>query len=83
MFGFVAAGVGLALVPRMALVPREGIVVRPLADVDLARSVRFVTHRDGAPPAVGPLLSALRREVRGRRSAAAVSHAVAPAGALS
>ena len=83
MFGFVAAGVGLALVPRMALVPREGIVVRPLADVDLARSVRFVTHREGAPPAVGPLLSALRREVRGRRSAAAVSHGAAPAGALS
>lgn len=68
MFGFVAAGVGIALVPRMALVPREGIVVRPLADVELARSVRFVTPREGAPPAVAPLVRALRQEVRSRLS---------------
>jgi DNA-binding transcriptional LysR family regulator len=67
MFGFVAAGVGLALVPQMALVPREGIVVRPLADVTLARSVRFVANREQAPPAVAPLLAALRREVARRR----------------
>lgn len=65
MFGFVAAGVGIALVPQMALVPRDDIVVRPLSDAPLARSVRFVTHRD-APPAIAPLLQALRREARHR-----------------
>ena len=43
MFGFVAAGVGVALVPQMALVEREGVVVRPLAGVQLRRSIRFVS----------------------------------------
>ena len=41
MFGFVAAGVGVALVPQMALVAREGVVVRPLAGAQLRRSIRF------------------------------------------
>jgi molybdate transport repressor ModE-like protein len=67
IFGFVAAGVGIALVPQMALVERDGVVVRPLADVSLARSVRFATHREGAPPAAAPLLEALRHEARQRR----------------
>ena len=67
IFGFVAAGVGIALVPQMALVERAGVVVRPLADVSLARSVRFATHREGAPPAVAPLLQSLRHEARQRR----------------
>jgi len=66
IFGFVAAGVGIALVPQMALVERPGVVVRPLVDVQFARSVRFATHREGAPPAVGPLLRALRQEARRR-----------------
>ena len=66
IFGFVAAGVGIALVPQMALVERTGVVVRPLVDVQFARSVRFATHREGAPPAVGPLLRALRQEARRR-----------------
>ncbi|MFL6287830.1 MAG: LysR family transcriptional regulator [Actinomycetes bacterium] len=60
MFGFVAAGVGVALVPQMALVERDGVVVRPLAHLNLRRSVRFVSLREGAPPAVRVLLSALR-----------------------
>jgi DNA-binding transcriptional LysR family regulator len=60
MFGFVAAGVGVALVPQMALVDREGVVVRPLAGLNLRRSVRFVNLREDAPPAVRVLLSALR-----------------------
>ncbi|MFL6070206.1 MAG: LysR family transcriptional regulator [Actinomycetes bacterium] len=60
MFGFVAAGVGVALVPQMALVERAGVVVRPLAHLNLRRSVRFVSLREGAPPAVRVLLSALR-----------------------
>ena len=60
MFGFVAAGVGVALVPQMALVERDGVVVRPLAHLNLRRSVRFVSLREDAPPAVRVLLSALR-----------------------
>ncbi|MFZ0323648.1 MAG: LysR family transcriptional regulator [Actinomycetes bacterium] len=74
IFGFVAAGVGIALVPQMALVRREGIVVRPLSGVQLARSVRFVIHREGAPPAVAPLLRALQSQLStGRRQATLVA----------
>lgn len=65
MFGFVAAGVGVALVPQMALVDREGVVVRPLAGAQLRRSVRFVWWSESSPPAVAVLLAALRA---GRRS---------------
>lgn len=60
MFGFVAAGVGVTLVPRMAVVDRDGVVVRPLAGVHLRRSVRFVAFREGAPPAAAVLLRALQ-----------------------
>ncbi|HUW17275.1 MAG TPA: LysR family transcriptional regulator [Actinomycetes bacterium] len=60
MFGFVAAGVGVALVPRMALVEREGVVVRPLAGVQLRRTVRFLAFRAESPPAAAVLLDALR-----------------------
>ena len=60
MFGFVAAGVGVALVPQMALVEREGVVVRPLAGAQLRRSIRFATRRDESPPATAVLLAALR-----------------------
>jgi DNA-binding transcriptional LysR family regulator len=63
MFGFVAAGVGVALVPQMALVQRDGVVVRALARLNLRRSVRFVSLRDDAPAAVRALLSALRAGV--------------------
>ena len=52
MFGFVAAGVGVALVPQMALVEREGVVVKPLADVTLRRTVLFATLGD--IPAMAP-----------------------------
>jgi DNA-binding transcriptional LysR family regulator len=60
MFGFVAAGVGVALVPQMALVEREGVVVRPLAGSQLRRSVRFVWFGPSSPPAAAVLLAALR-----------------------
>lgn len=75
MFGFVAAGVGVTLVPRMAVVSREGVVVRPLMGVNLRRSVRFVAFRDGAPPAARVLLQALRAESRRRPSADPVAGA--------
>lgn len=60
MFGFVAAGVGVALVPQMALVERDGVVVRPLAGAQLRRSVRFVWFGSSSPPAAAVLLAALR-----------------------
>jgi DNA-binding transcriptional LysR family regulator len=60
MFGFVAAGVGVALVPQMALVEREGVVVRPRAGAQLRRSIRFASRRDEASPAAAVLLAALR-----------------------
>ncbi len=60
MFGFVAAGVGVALVPQMALVKRGGVVVRPLAGLTLRRSIRFVSLAGDAPPASRVLLAALR-----------------------
>jgi molybdate transport repressor ModE-like protein len=62
MFGFVAAGVGVALAPEMALVPREGVVVRALGAPLVSRSITFVTFRTGSPPAVAVLLEALRAE---------------------
>lgn len=64
MFGFVAAGVGVALVPQMALVKRSGVVARPLAGQTLRRSIRFVSHADDAPPAARVLLAALRAGAR-------------------
>jgi len=67
MFGFVAAGVGVALVPQMALVEREGVVARPLAELNLRRSIRFVTLRGEAPPAADALLAALRAGASRRR----------------
>jgi DNA-binding transcriptional LysR family regulator len=66
MFGFVAAGVGVALVPQMAMVAREGVVVRPLAGVNLRRSVLFATLTEAPPPAARVLLSALRAGGRNR-----------------
>jgi DNA-binding transcriptional LysR family regulator len=66
MFGFVAAGVGVALVPQMALVEREGVAVRPLAELNLRRSIRFVTLKDEAPPAADALLASLKAGSRTR-----------------
>jgi DNA-binding transcriptional LysR family regulator len=66
MFGFVSAGVGVALVPQMALVEREGVAVRPLAGVNLRRSVQFVVLAEDSPPAARVLLSALRAGGRNR-----------------
>jgi molybdate transport repressor ModE-like protein len=60
MFGFVAAGVGVALVPQMAIVERAGVVIKPLAEVNLRRSVLFALHPEAAPPAAFALLAALR-----------------------
>ena len=65
-FGFVAAGVGVALVPRMALVDRPDVVVRSVAGLDVRRRVQFVTFRQKRPAVVDALAAALRAEVRQR-----------------
>jgi len=65
-FGFVAAGVGVALVPQMALVDRPDVVVRPVAGLDVRRRVHFVTFRDNRPAVVDALGDALRTEVSHR-----------------
>lgn len=64
-FGFVAAGVGVALVPRMAVVHRLGVAVRPLAGSPLVRAVELARPATGGPPVVGLLEAALRTAVLG------------------
>lgn len=53
-FGFVAAGLGIALVPRLALDRPHGVVVRAIEDVRLARGIDLV-RREAPPPAVTTL----------------------------
>jgi DNA-binding transcriptional LysR family regulator len=62
-FGFVAAGVAVALVPRLALVDRPGVVVRALDGPRMVRSVELARPVEGTPPVVDVLLAALRRAV--------------------
>lgn len=59
--GLVAAGLGVSLVPRLAIVPlRDDVVVRELADVRIVRPV-FVAHLATLAPALcQQLLNALR-----------------------
>lgn len=62
--GFVAAGAGVALVPRLALAGRDRIAARPLAATDdhlpPTRTVAAITAAPRtAAPAVAPLLAAL------------------------
>ncbi|MCX5208475.1 LysR family transcriptional regulator [Kitasatospora sp. NBC_00240] len=65
MQGFVAAGIGVALVPRLGLGrPREDIVVRELAGLVLARQIGVAMPRSGVSPAALDLLAALRRQAR-------------------
>ncbi len=61
--GLVAAGLGVSLVPRLAIVPlRDDVVVRPLADVEIVRPV-FVAHLEMLAPALRErLFDALRPE---------------------
>jgi DNA-binding transcriptional LysR family regulator len=64
--GLVAAGVGVALIPQLALsTVREDIVVRPLAPASPVRKVFAATPRAaGATAAVATMLDVLRREAR-------------------
>lgn len=66
--GLVAAGVGVALIPQLALpahTAREDIVVRPLAPGSPVRKVFAATARAApATAAVATMLDVLRREAR-------------------
>lgn len=67
-FGFVAAGIAVALVPRMAVVDRAGVVVRRLAGPPMVRSVELARFDEGSPAVVDVLESALRRVAAWRAS---------------
>jgi DNA-binding transcriptional LysR family regulator len=59
--GFVAAGAGVALVPRLALTGGERVVARPLAGDRPARTIAAITRPEAArPAAAGALVAALR-----------------------
>ncbi|MCY9786120.1 LysR family transcriptional regulator [Nocardiopsis sp. EMB25] len=65
VFGFVGAGLGIALVPALSLVHRpSGVEYRPIKDGDLARNVWAVIRPpvDGKQPApLGDLLKNIQR----------------------
>ena len=66
MQGFVAAGVGVALIPRLALSAgvREGVVVRAIEDPPLVRTTSIVRRANGHRPlAAEPLREVLRELV--------------------
>jgi len=64
MLGMVAAGLGVGLVPRLAVsdVP-EGVVLRPIDDPRFSREIQLAfAHDRGAPnPAIRQLAEAIRR----------------------
>jgi DNA-binding transcriptional LysR family regulator len=63
MQGLVAAGVGVALIPRLALSAgvREGVVLRPIAGPALVRTTSIVRRANGHHPlAAEPLRAVLR-----------------------
>ncbi|MEU4269546.1 LysR substrate-binding domain-containing protein [Streptomyces sp. NPDC026092] len=61
--GFVAAGTGVSLVPRLALgAPRPDVVVRPLEGPPLAREISVAALRSTAAPSVQDLVAALQRQ---------------------
>ncbi|MEU9375031.1 LysR family transcriptional regulator [Streptomyces sp. NPDC048255] len=58
--GLVAAGTGVALIPRLALgAPRPDLVVRPLAGPDLAREISVAVLRSTAAGSAKELVAAL------------------------
>ncbi|MFE5614207.1 LysR family transcriptional regulator [Streptomyces sp. NPDC056463] len=61
--GLVAAGTGVALIPRLALgSPRPDLVVRPLAGPALAREISVAVPRSASNRAAQELISALREQ---------------------
>lgn len=71
--GYVAAGLGVALIPRLGLDHvQDGVVVRRLAGSTLARRIGLAVTRAGTSPGINVLLEALREQaellVRGPRA---------------
>ncbi|WP_199551305.1 LysR family transcriptional regulator [Streptomyces sp. N35] len=61
--GFVAAGVGAALIPRLALgAPRPDVAVRPLEGPSLVREISVVVLRTTTARSAGELIAALREQ---------------------
>ncbi|MDQ8706140.1 LysR family transcriptional regulator [Streptomyces sp. LHD-70] len=61
--GFVAAGAGVAVVPRLALgAPRNDIAVRRLDGAPLAREISVAVLRTTAAPSIRELTAALTRQ---------------------
>ena len=70
---FVAAGLGVALIPEIALAAfGAGTVVRPVADVPVARRIYATARRGGLErPALAAMMEALRESAAPRDAAAA------------
>jgi DNA-binding transcriptional LysR family regulator len=64
--GFVAAGAGVALVPRLALTGGERVVARPLEDDGPSRTIAAVTAPPGPRPASADAMVAVLREAAER-----------------
>lgn len=70
ILAMVEAGMGVALVPRMAAVPRDGVVMRELhADRPVRHVVAAVRKGAGEGAAVGTVLTALRTAADARPNA--------------
>jgi DNA-binding transcriptional LysR family regulator len=57
----VGAGLGIALVPRMAVRRTRGVVVRPVRGAGLVREIALLVGLASANPAVPPVIAALER----------------------
>jgi DNA-binding transcriptional LysR family regulator len=67
--GLVAAGLGVALVPGLALdYPRSDVVARPLRTRPVRTVFAAAASRAPAPAGVTALVDLLRRQLRARRA---------------
>jgi DNA-binding transcriptional LysR family regulator len=73
--GFVAAGVGVALVPYLALTGGERVVARPLAAMTPTRTLAAITAADGPRPATATAMLDVLAETAGRLLADAAAPA--------
>lgn len=67
--GFIAAGLGVTLIPELAAEPRAGVVLRPVAGEHLARRIELARPIDPLP-VVDLLARALTRLAERRRATA-------------
>jgi DNA-binding transcriptional LysR family regulator len=57
----VGAGLGIALVPRMAVRRTRGVIVRPVRGAGLVREIALLVGGANRNPAVAPMIAALER----------------------